>query len=71
MPSAGAEEKLERLRAELLRHQESARELWLAGYVTMAERHQRLIRLVCAEIRRHCLESDLAIPDGLPPEEMD
>jgi hypothetical protein len=66
-----AEEKLAGLLRQVLRHQESAREFALAGYVTMAERHKRLLRLVCAEIRRHCMEAGLEIPDGLPPEELD
>jgi hypothetical protein len=61
-----AEERLARLMTEVRRHEHHARE-----YGEMAARHRRLLKLVCAEIRRHCLQSGLAIPDDLPPEPLD
>jgi hypothetical protein len=66
-----AEDKLARLVEEMGRHRESARDHGQAGYSAMAERHERLVKLVCAEIRRHCIESGLALPDDLRPEELD
>jgi hypothetical protein len=69
--TADAQAKLERLVQQLERHRESAREYGLAGYVTMTERHRRLMKLVADEIRRHCLANGLDVPEGLPPEEAD
>jgi hypothetical protein len=69
--TSDAEAKLERLRAQLLHHRESAREFASAGHAAMTERHERLVKLVCAEIRRHCLTSGLEIPDDVPPGPLD
>jgi hypothetical protein len=63
-----ADLKLSRLVAEAERHREAEREFRLAGHVTMAERHQRLFDLLCDEIRVHCRQLGLELPDWLPPE---
>jgi hypothetical protein len=63
-----AEVKLDRLVTEAERHRESEREFRLAGYAAVADRHQRLFELVCSEIRFHCREFGLELPEWLPPE---
>lgn len=63
--------KLSRLVSEAERHRESEREFRLAGYDTMAERHQRLFALVCDEIRAHCREFGLELPDWLAQKKLD
>jgi hypothetical protein len=66
-----ADLKLTRLVSEAERHREAEREFRLAGHATMAERHQRIFELVCGEIRLHCREFGLDLPDWLPPEKLD
>jgi hypothetical protein len=61
-----AESKLAHLVAQVERHRESIREFGLAGYITMVERHQKLLELAYGEIRRLCREHDLDLPAGVP-----
>jgi hypothetical protein len=44
----------------------SADELRLPGYLTMAKHHHVLWGLVCDEIRQHCRQHGLELPESVP-----
>ena len=63
--------KLASMVAEMARHRASIEEFRRYGYIAMRERHERLLTLVCEQIRLHCREHGLELPPECPPEEPD
>ena len=60
--------RLAELLREVDRHRFAIREFGLAGYVTMVEKHRDDLGSVLAEIREHCREHSLPLPEGVPAE---
>ena len=60
-----AEDKLEELIAERERHRVAVRRFQEVGEDAIAKRHERLVTLVADEIRAHCAEHGLALPEDL------
>jgi hypothetical protein len=65
---AEATARLTELLREVDRHRDAIREFGLAGYVTMVEKHRKDLGAVLTEIRAHCREHSLPLPEGVPTE---